>query len=393
MFCSASTDNQASTESARILFFGAAAVDVTSQTRSSGAGELAATTYPGHVSVTLGGVARNMAETATRVLAVSAPSSVKLISPHGEDDFGLLLRTGMQQAGMRTDGLFVPRDPGGANRTAVCSLMLNGQGDLISGVADMDIGHTALYPQTSADPDALLSLLAAESPEIVVFDGNIGAAQADELLAACETYRAHTAEPSGRRLLTLFEPTSVSKSAIVLDHFSLAKRNKQPAQPISFATPNVVELEQMYAASRRMGLASSPPLDDSSYTTSVNSSIVEPATILQAKALVDAGIVSIILLKIGRHGVITIDAEGARHHPVSAGNVHMVNTTGCGDSFAGAFAATLSHFIKDRWPQSKAEWSEHIDTAVEVGQRAARSTLASSKAVGEDMHLLLNSHV
>ena len=158
--------------------FGAAAVDITSQTQSAGAAsELAATTYPGRVSITLGGVARNMAETATRILSPlhtrSTPSPVKLVSPHGDDDFGILLRTGLEHAGMRTDGLFVPS---GNHRTAVCSLMIDDFGDLISGVADMDIGKAALT-STSVDVNSLLEL---EAPRFVVFDGNIGQAQASQ---------------------------------------------------------------------------------------------------------------------------------------------------------------------------------------------------------------------
>ncbi|CDR88286.1 uncharacterized protein SPSC_04113 [Sporisorium scitamineum] len=325
-----------------------------------------------------------MAETATRVLSFSATSPVKLISPHGNDDFGLLLRTGMEQAGMRTDGLFVPEGEGRESRTAVCSLMLDDAGDLISGVADMDIGHEALYPRVGGEGEELGRLLEAEVPEAVVFDGNIGSEQAGELLRACETYNADKNDES--KLLTLFEPTSITKSTIVLHHFATAKAKGVATQPITFATPNAVELENIYEVSQQLGLT---PTLTSSTSTTIPSSIIDPTTLSKAHSLVHAGIFATILLKVGRHGVIIVDADRIRHHPVPAGEVKVVNTTGCGDSFAGAFTATLCHLLsKDR-----AEWSEAVEKAVEVGQRAARNTLALTKAVGDGMHLLLREHL
>lgn len=370
--------------------FGAAAVDVTSQTRSAGSSsKLAATTYPGRVSVTLGGVARNMAETATRILSpfhsTKSLSPVKLISPHGVDDFGLLLRTGMQQAGMRTDGLFAVD---GDQRTAVCSLMLDDSGDLISGVADMDIGQTALYPATYGD---LTSLLEEERPKIVVFDGNIGSSQANELLSACEAYNRDKDEES--KLLTLFEPTSVSKSTIILPHPSGSRGSKR--QAISFATPNAVELEQIFATSVELGLVPPPAESPTTLMSSVPSEVLKPSTLAMARALVDAGIISTVLLKVGRHGVVTMDKGRIQHHPVPAGQIEVVNTTGCGDSFAGAFTATMSHLLSQNTEKTverrRRAWYQMVDTAVEVGQLAARKTLASTNAVGEGIHLLLQA--
>lgn len=333
-----------------------------------------------------------MAETATRVLSSTSPSSVKLISPHGDDDFGLLLRTGMQQAGMRTDGLFVPRRQDGERRTAVCSLMLDDAGDLISGVADMDIGRTALHAHTEGA--GLLDLLKSESPEVVVFDGNIGSEQAGQLLAACEAYNTHSMDDeSARPLLTLFEPTSIAKSTVVLQHFAAARSGGLATQPITFVTPNAVELDQMYKLSTELGLVSASSAAPPGYDSDIPSTILDPVTIANARSLVNAGIFSTILLKVGRHGVITIDAKRVQHHPIPAGPVQVVNTTGCGDSFAGAFTATLCHLVASQSSKSTRQWDRIIDSCVEIGQRAARNTLASTKAVGDGMHLLLQHHV
>ncbi|SPO20594.1 uncharacterized protein UTRI_00070 [Ustilago trichophora] len=331
-----------------------------------------------------------MAETATRVLSYYHPnaksSPVKLISPHGNDDFGLLLRTGMQQAGMRTDGLFIPANA--EERTAVCSLMLDDSGDLISGVADMDIGQAALYPPSQGD---LAALVEEEAPQVIVFDGNIGVCQAGELLTACEAY--NTTER--KKILTLFEPTSVTKSTIILSHFAKSTKSNSKRQPITFATPNAVELQQIYATSVDFGLLSPSTQSPTALTSNIPSNIIEPSTLTKAQALVEAGIFSNLLLKVGRHGVVTIDATRVHHHPIPAGQVEVVNTTGCGDSFAGAFTATLSHLLSQNdaatVDEHTAEWYGMISAAVEVGQLAARKTLASTKAVGEGMHLLLKS--
>lgn len=385
-----------------ILIFGTAAVDITSQTRSAGnSSSVAATTYPGRVTVTLGGVARNMAETATRVLSLHPASSsdsrspVKLVSPHGDDDFGLLLKNGMEQAGMRTDGLFVPEGPrnGGEQRTAVCSLLLDDAGDLISGVADMDIGQAALVPSSMSG--GLEAMLQKERPGMVVFDGNIGAKQTSELLAACESYNTKSSTRDGSsRILTSFEPTSVSKSTAILSHYAKSKGAKRN-EPISFATPNAVELQEIHSKAVEIGIVA-PTAGQASATPILNflPSVLDPLTVAKACSLVQAGIFSTILLKVGRHGVVTIDASRVQHHPIPAGEVRFVNTTGCGDSFAGAFAATISHLLSKREVEAvkpgKPAWHVMIDKAVNVGQLAARKTLASTQAVGEGMHLLLD---
>ena len=97
-------------------------------------------TVPGSISLTLGGVGRNLAEAAHRVLrSQSQPpngaGSVVLVSAIGNDAFGKLLVQAMEGMGMRTDGL-VRLD--GA-RSAICNMVLDSTGGLTTGVADTDI--------------------------------------------------------------------------------------------------------------------------------------------------------------------------------------------------------------------------------------------------------------
>ena len=91
------------------------------------------------MSLTAGGVGRNVAEAAHRILSSSdLPHSAVLVSPVGEDGFGKLLVADSEKIGMRTDGLIeVP-----AGRTAVCNMVLDSAGNLTGGVADMDVVST-----------------------------------------------------------------------------------------------------------------------------------------------------------------------------------------------------------------------------------------------------------
>jgi pseudouridylate synthase / pseudouridine kinase len=124
---------------AELVVVGCTAVDVTSQAHAAADVTLASqSTVPGAVSTSLGGVGRNIAEAAHRILSVSSQrlnAQTVLVSPIGNDLFGRLLVEETERLGMRSDGLQLIQ----SKRSAVCNMVLDGKGDLISGVADMDI--------------------------------------------------------------------------------------------------------------------------------------------------------------------------------------------------------------------------------------------------------------
>lgn len=104
-------------------------------------------TVPGSVSLTVGGVARNMAEAAHRIFTSRSTLHSKatmLVSPIGQDEFSPLLTAEQKRLGMRVDGLLKTAD----SRTAVCNMLLDEGGSLIGGVADMDI--VKCYPPSKA---------------------------------------------------------------------------------------------------------------------------------------------------------------------------------------------------------------------------------------------------
>jgi pseudouridylate synthase / pseudouridine kinase len=87
--------------------------------------------------MTLGGVARNMAEACHRVVSREQHSmkDTLLLSPIGSDGFGLLLQDQTHELGMRTDGLLHLE----GHRSSVATVLLDGTGDLVTGIADMGI--------------------------------------------------------------------------------------------------------------------------------------------------------------------------------------------------------------------------------------------------------------
>lgn len=127
---------------------GCAAVDITAKVEQASADSLK-TTHPGKLSLTLGGVGRNIAEATHRVLGVSEEHSdaVLLLAPVGDDVFGKLIVDLTRSVGMRTDGLLSVS----GLRSAVCNLLLDAQGGLQSGVADMDLPQKWAGEEVSSD--------------------------------------------------------------------------------------------------------------------------------------------------------------------------------------------------------------------------------------------------
>lgn len=126
------------------MVIGSAAVDITAQANVDVDVTLAkGSTAPGKVSLSMGGVARNIAEAAHRILTAQGLStSSLLLAPVGEDGFGKLLVDETEKLGMRTDGLLKSE-----GRTAVCDMVLDNTGNLTGGVADMEITQALVEEQ------------------------------------------------------------------------------------------------------------------------------------------------------------------------------------------------------------------------------------------------------
>jgi len=123
------------------VIIGSAAVDVIAQAKvisDIGGSRGRHSTSPGTVGLYLGGVGRNVAEAAHRISTSTfraQSSATALISSVGDDSLGRLLLEETRRMGMRTDGIMTTHQ----RRSAVCNMVLDGSGNLIGGVADMDI--------------------------------------------------------------------------------------------------------------------------------------------------------------------------------------------------------------------------------------------------------------
>jgi pseudouridine-5'-phosphate glycosidase/pseudouridine kinase len=130
------------------VVIGSAAVDVVSQANTisnTDGSHSQRSTSPGLVGLHLGGVGRNIAEAAYRVSRSrfqAQPSATALVSSVGDDAFGRLLLEEMRRIGVRTDGVMTDD-----RRSAVCNMVLDSSGNLIGGVADMDI-IKSIQPET-----------------------------------------------------------------------------------------------------------------------------------------------------------------------------------------------------------------------------------------------------
>ncbi|KIP11376.1 hypothetical protein PHLGIDRAFT_472924 [Phlebiopsis gigantea 11061_1 CR5-6] len=162
---------------ADLMVIGSAAVDVTARATDTDASLGKHSTSPGTVTTSLGGVGRNIAEAAHRILTTSSPSlpySTVLVSPVGDDAFGRLLVEETSRLGMRADGL-VTAD---SSRSAVCNIVLDGAGNLVGGVADMGIIE-------SLSEDIIHQRLDICRPSIVAVDGNLSEASLIAIMKSC----------------------------------------------------------------------------------------------------------------------------------------------------------------------------------------------------------------
>lgn len=115
---------------APLLVVGSLAIDITMHPHSVSP---LRTTAPGAVSLSLGGVAGNVAGAAHSLLG---GGDVMLVAPVGEDLLGNVARSGLKDRGMRSDGLIRLKE---SERTATCGILLDQTGELVGGVADMAI--------------------------------------------------------------------------------------------------------------------------------------------------------------------------------------------------------------------------------------------------------------
>ncbi|KAG6842251.1 hypothetical protein C0991_000221 [Blastosporella zonata] len=384
---------------------GSSAVDITAQAPASAS----RSTAPGRVYLSLGGVARNIAEASHRILSAHTPhlSSI-LVSPVGDDAFGRILVEETTQLGMRVDGFIES-----TQRTAVCNMVLDGHGELLSGVADMDIAK-------ALEADTVIPRLDQHNPQFVAIDGNLSPKTIEDVVRYCIKHN----------IQVIFEPTAVSKSTVIFPAVSSALDHPRDQAPIAFITPNTLELSHLFSSAESSGLTSHPAwwkmIDDLSLGATFRSDLERLARFDASDNdaskgtlafVVDQGIAQMavkllpffqhLVIKCGEKGVFVVmrisgpsasnsswaamNTEISQRriiaHGKSNGSIvilqhfpphsieNVVNVTGAGDSFVGALLATLlqdPHTFLD--PNTLAN-------AMSKSQHAATLTLQSALAV------------
>ncbi|KAH9044719.1 indigoidine synthase A-like protein [Lactarius pseudohatsudake] len=399
---------------ANLVVVGAAAVDVVAQARTIPDADSSCgrhSTSPGTVALHLGGVGRNIAEAAHRVSVSkfqSRPSETVLVSSVGDDSLGRLLMEEMRRIGMRTNGVITSGE-----KSAVCNMVLDGFGNLIGGVADMDIVH-------SIEPEMVISRVVEHDPALVAMDANVSPAVLKALVQHC----------NANDIQIFFEPTSVIKSTSILPAISSALGSDfDGGSPIKFASPNLLELAELYKCARTepWELMSHDywwkTVDKFSIGTEFRSSLDRLARENAGKGtlsfLVDQGIAQMavnllpffqhLVIKCGDLGVLLamrfptdrptawagertdiqrrqIVAHGKselvviKHYPAHEIDPQsLVSVTGAGDSLVGAILATLTQ------NSSTFDSPELVDQVIALAQSAAVQTLQSPLAVSPSL--------
>ncbi|KZT30599.1 indigoidine synthase A-like protein [Neolentinus lepideus HHB14362 ss-1] len=397
---------------ADLAILGASAIDISAHPHPS-ADLQAHSTSPGSIALSLGGVARNVAEAAFRLSSPPPASPVALVSPVGQDAFGRVLLDELARIGMRTDGLVR------AGRTAVCNMVMDAKGGLVGGVADMG-GVETLQGEEA------LEALQKLAPRIVALDANL---RPDTISAVVRWCREHG-------IKTFFEPTSVTKSTAILSAIasSLTSSSSTPHDsPVTFASPNLLELKHLYQTARSdtYDLTAHPAwwhtVDAFSLGAEFRMDLEHLARREPALGfLVDSGVAQMavnllpffrhLIVKCGEVGVVVAMRTNAAASPAWAGersNVHarcvvahgktgageivvlkhlpaanvdpgtIVNVTGAGDSLVGSILASL---VRN---QSAFEDPKTMNEVIDLAQQSAVMTLQSANAVSPLLSNLL----
>ncbi|KAJ2692992.1 hypothetical protein H4218_006204 [Coemansia sp. IMI 209128] len=352
-----------------VLVIGGAAIDVTSRIGATRVTEtLSATSYPGTVHTSIGGVGQNMARAAHYL---GAPTY--LVSAVGDDAHGHSIKLDLARIGMDHSYLQFQAD---CARTAVYNALHKPNGDLLVAVADMDINGMLTGQQISDAFDKL-------EPGIVGLDGNIStlALSTAIMLAA------------GKRACVVFEPTSVPKCTSVLSALLSISRSgidSSVSGLVQVITPNALELQEMAKAALKLALVESAP--PASITSEIANTHHQLSVDTVRAALTLFPLFPIQIIKLGENGVAVVSPRSCdqsqpvvRHiSPLKPGPI--VNSNGTGDSLVGAVLALLHSKQITISPAGHIDLSpEEIDDMAVRAQRASILSLESPLAISDKL--------
>lgn len=405
------------TPPASLVVAGVLAVDITMHPSSSSPLQ---TTAPGTVSLTLGGVAGNVAGAAHSLLSDTSKNEVMLVAPVADDLLGGVAKSGLAKRGMRDDGLISTSTSG----TATCGILLDEKGDLLGGIADMGIATELRGKEVSC-----VCELAPGLADLRPYRSSRGySLLRRSLFALTATSRRRRSQTSSRTASTevsqvspcsrfprpitdcaayvaFFEPTSNAKALQLLRALEkkpqLASILPATSSYVSFSAPNIHELSHLYQhiAFSDHPLYNSAPWFDHVTVPAHDLSLRLPKWVIDegvaqmAVRLISTSLFDSLFIKSGSRGVLVVqrvsgvdnvaawsslpsrkgtvvvrssqpsEAIVLRHYPALELDERQVGTvTGAGDNLAGAILAGLVRGLSPFIPHE-------LDRLVDVGQR------------------------
>jgi pseudouridylate synthase / pseudouridine kinase len=255
--------------------------------------------------------------------------------------------------------------------------------NLVYGLADMKIFSE--FQESSH----WLTRFEIARPKVVIVDGNWGPGQIHEILTAGHKSNART----------IFEPVSASKAGRLFpkEEFICLSRFAKP----DIITPNVAELEAIYAAAKSGGYLEGE--EYSMMVPAIRDEITHAATVVGnsvtahqlEKCAELLPYTPTILITLGGKGVLLVTMteevqSGQESISHRGGHLHveyfpaaeqltektgLVSVNGAGDTFVGAVAAGLS-------------LGKALEDIIGVAQEASLMTLRSRAAVAEGLGVL-----
>jgi pseudouridine kinase len=265
-----------------VLVIGAAGID--SKGKADGPLTLGTST-PGRVRVSVGGVARNVADNLARLGVETV-----LLSAVGEDGSGKRVFTQAREVGINMEYVLITKE----YHTSAYLALLDNQGNLVMSVDDMRV-LSCITPEIINQNRDLI-----RNAQMIVLDSNLSEKTIRAVLKLANRYR----------IPICADPTSTL----------LAKRLKPHLANIYMVTPNVAEAEVLV---------------DYSITD-------EDEAVAAARRLVAAG-VEIAIITLAEEGVVYATADASGHVPAVATNI--IDTTGASDALTATVVFGLLNEI------------------------------------------------
>ena len=181
-------------------------------------GQLIPTSLPGRISENIGGVGYNIACAAAKQIPT------RFITAVGSDTRGAQIRTALSAASSNLNVSYIQSTT--THPTASYTCVNNEKGDLIVGVADMDIIN-------DLEPSSFKIYLKQITPDWLILDAN----------TSKETMKAILESAKQLGIRVIYEPTSVDKCTRIFG-------DKVPIYPdihVHVVSPNMYELDALYS--------------------------------------------------------------------------------------------------------------------------------------------------